>query len=176
MKYFDWKQWAVRHLGLLRICVLRHKWGHSSFFSWQPGINMNQNLLLVAISNFELTKTILNNIWLLVSNLEVIFIRLTTLLTLSKRQLIRLRINPWWRPAHCFQSKYFQNQARCQKSVKYFRDNYKRSFKSDNKNFCKLISKFRWVTSQAWNLRNEIRRLKQVCIFTCSRQPIYGLF
>ena len=27
--FTNWKQWAVCHLGLLRTCMLRHKWGHT---------------------------------------------------------------------------------------------------------------------------------------------------
>ena len=40
--------------------------------------------------------------------------------------------NPRWRTVHCFQWKYFKNQARYEKSVKTLKDNFKRSFKFDS--------------------------------------------
>ena len=50
---------------------------------------------------------------------------------------MRLRINPKWRIAHCFQSKYFKNQARYEKSLTSPKiDNFIRFFKQDNKKFC----------------------------------------
>jgi hypothetical protein len=40
------------------------------------------------------------------------------ILTSSKTQLIGPIIIPRWRTANCFWSKYFENQARCEKVVK----------------------------------------------------------
>jgi hypothetical protein len=49
---------------------------------------------------------------------------------------MRLRINLKWRTVHCFQSKYFKNEANYEKSLKSSKiDNFKRVFKQDNKNF-----------------------------------------
>jgi hypothetical protein len=48
---------------------LRHKCGHESFHLDSQWSIWMQNSFLVAISNFELNKNILNNFWLLLSNL-----------------------------------------------------------------------------------------------------------
>jgi sRNA-binding regulator protein Hfq len=57
------------------------------------------------------------------------FNKFTLLVTSSKTQLIRSIIIPRWRTAHCFWSKYFENQARYEKVVKVFIYNFKSSFK-----------------------------------------------
>jgi hypothetical protein len=83
--------------------VILDDWGYVCFVT----CGVTQVFILTA-SDLYKSET---RIWLLLQTLRVSFVRLTSLPTSSKRQLMRLRMNPRWRTAHFFQSKYFKRWA-----------------------------------------------------------------
>jgi hypothetical protein len=112
--YFDQKQRAFRHLGYAfdmhtsQVIFILQTTCHGQY----------ENSIFRSLFSTQLTHNILRNFSKKFSPTWRSFNKFTLLLTSSKTQLIRSIIIPRWRAAHCFWSKYFENQARYKKVVK----------------------------------------------------------
>ncbi len=91
LKYFDGKQWAVLHLGLLRICVLRHKCCDKKFLSWLPVINRSLKLVS-GYFKFRIDWKPFKEFWIFTRSFRSNFTRLKISLWAPHISAVRTRV------------------------------------------------------------------------------------